>query len=203
MKFEYHSPEVCEGRVIIRPPLSVDIQGRKAWENCIVGYFFERRVAFHTMEFHAKRHWGNRGLMEVIMNDDGFFFFKFNCEADLLEVLEDEVCMVKGKPLIMQRWYPQIVLSKDVPKFIPLWVKIFNVPLQFWNSAGLSRIGSGIGNILMDDGLTEKMCHEATGRLSFAKLLIEVDAKKPLPDYFYMLIPNEEGREPVEVVVRV
>ncbi|KAK1354983.1 hypothetical protein POM88_048239 [Heracleum sosnowskyi] len=102
-----------------------------------------------------------------------FFFFKFECEADLLEVLEDEVCMVEGKPLIMQRW------------------------------AGMSRIGSGLGNILMVDGLTEKMCREATGRLSFAKLLIEVDAKIPLPDNLYVLIPSEDGREPVEVVVHV
>lgn len=203
LKFEYHCPEVVEGRVVIRPPLSVDLQGRKAWENCLVGYFFEKRVSFHSMEFNAKKRWGNRGLKEVIMNDEGFFFFKFEEEEDLLEVLEDEACMIEVKPLILQRWYPQIVLAKDVPKTIPLWVKMYNIPLQYWHVGGLSRIGSGIGNILLADGLTERMCKEATGRLSFAKLLIEVDANKPLPDQVFVVIPKEEDRDEMEVRVRL
>lgn len=120
MKFEYHSPEVVDGRVVIKPPLHIDVQGRKAWENCLVGYFFEKRVAYHVMNYVARRKWSNRGLTEVIMNEDNFFFFKFATEQDLMEVLEEGVCMVEGKPLILQRWYPQIVLSKEVPKFIPL-----------------------------------------------------------------------------------
>ncbi|KAK1388011.1 hypothetical protein POM88_016189 [Heracleum sosnowskyi] len=40
LKFEYHCPEFDKGRVVIRPLLSVDIQGCKAWENCIVGLRF-------------------------------------------------------------------------------------------------------------------------------------------------------------------
>ena len=43
MKFEYHCHEVINGKVIIKPPLKVDIDGRKAWETCLVGYFFEKR----------------------------------------------------------------------------------------------------------------------------------------------------------------
>lgn len=133
MCFEYHIPEIEDGKIVIKPPLSVDIQGREPWKNCLVGYFFEKRVAFHTMEFQANRRWKNRGLIEVIMNEEGFFFFKFGCEEDLLEILEEGVCLIEGKPLILQRWHSQIVLSKDVPKTIPLWVKIYNIPLQYWN----------------------------------------------------------------------
>lgn len=75
MKFSVHTPEISEGKIIIKPPLSVDLQGKKAWENCLVGYFFEKRVAYHTIEYHANRKWKSKGLVEVIMNDDGFFFF--------------------------------------------------------------------------------------------------------------------------------
>lgn len=34
------------------------------------------------------------------MNDDGFFFFKFNSESDLLDVLEEDAYMIEGKPLM-------------------------------------------------------------------------------------------------------
>lgn len=56
MKFDFHTPEVNEGKIHIKPPLSVDLQGRKAWKNCLVGYFFETELhAFHTMEYHDNR----------------------------------------------------------------------------------------------------------------------------------------------------
>ncbi|KAL8119637.1 hypothetical protein AgCh_016953 [Apium graveolens] len=167
MKFEYHAPEVVEGKHI------------------------------------AMRKWAKRGLDAVIMNSEGFFFFKFASENELLEVLEEGVCLIEGKPLVLQRWYPQIELSKEVPKFIPIWVKIYNIPLQYWNKEGLSGIGSGVGNILMADSLNGQMCRQASGRLSFAKLLIEVDAMNPLPDSLFVLIPHEDGRDPVEVILKV
>lgn len=61
MKFEYHTPEVVDGRVVIKPPLLIDVLGRKAWENCLVGYFFEKRVAYHVMNYVAKRQMVQQG----------------------------------------------------------------------------------------------------------------------------------------------
>ncbi|KAL8104613.1 hypothetical protein AgCh_028726 [Apium graveolens] len=115
LRFEYHTPEFVEGKVVIKPPLQVDVHRRIAWINCLVGYFFEKRVDFHVMQLHAKRRWEKRGLLAVIMNDEGFFFFKFSNEHDLLSIFEEGVCLVEGKPLVLQRWHPQIVLAKDVP----------------------------------------------------------------------------------------
>ncbi|KAL8091843.1 hypothetical protein AgCh_034195 [Apium graveolens] len=158
IKFDYHSPDFSDGKVIIKPPLQVDVQGRKVWEKSLVGYFFEKRVAFHVMQYNAKRRWARRGLLDVIMNDEGFFFFKFSNEQDLLAVLEEE---------------------------------------------GLSRIGSGVGKILMEDSLTEQICNDATGRLSFTKLLVEADANRKLPDSLVILIHGENGINQVEVSLRI
>ncbi|KAL8108506.1 uncharacterized protein LOC141673806 [Apium graveolens] len=155
------------------------------------------------MQCNAKRRWAKRGLLDVIMNDDGFFFFMFLNEQDLLAVLEEGVYMVEGKPLILQRWHSQVVLSKEVPGVIPLWGKIFNIPLQYWNKEGLSHIESGVGNIFMADSLTEQMCRMATGRLSFAKLLIEVEATRKLSDNLFVLIPGVNGDKEVEVCFKV
>lgn len=203
MKFEYFAPTKTEGKTIISPPLSVDLKGRAAWEFCLVGYFFEKRVAFHVMQFHANKKWKNRGLKDVIMNDDGFFFIRFQSEEDMLGVLEEESCLVEGKPLILQRWHPKLILSKEVPKTIPLWVKIYNIPLQYWHKEGLGHICSGVGKPLGADMLTEQMCREASGRLSFAKMLVEVDAKSPLPEELLLRVPNEDFLEPMEVKMRV
>ncbi|KAL8124538.1 hypothetical protein AgCh_012257 [Apium graveolens] len=42
------------------------------------------------------------------------------------------------------------------------------------------------------------MCREATGRLSFAKMLIEVDARNQLPDNLFVHIMRDDGGDSVE-----
>lgn len=108
--------------------------------------------------------------------------------------------MIEGKPLL-QRWHPKLFFTKDIPKVIPLWVKIFNIPLQYWHAEGWGRIFSGIGNPLSAEMLTEH--REASGRLSFAKMLAEVDAKYPLSEELILRIPSENFMEPMEVKLRV
>ncbi|KAL8124516.1 hypothetical protein AgCh_012235 [Apium graveolens] len=55
----------------------------------------------------------------------------------------------------------------------------------------------------MADSLTEQMCREATGRLSFAKMLIEVDARNQLPDNLFVHIMRDDGGDSVEVSLKV
>ncbi|KAL8124534.1 hypothetical protein AgCh_012253 [Apium graveolens] len=47
------------------------------------------------------------------------------------------------------------------------------------------------------------MCREATGRLSFAKMLIEVDARNQLPDNLFVHIMRDDGGDSVEVSLKV
>nr|GFA24197.1 hypothetical protein [Tanacetum cinerariifolium] len=52
---------------------------------------------------------------------------------------------------------------------------IYDIPLEAWNSDGISRISSMIGNLIIMDMITTKMCERSYGRASFARVLIEVD----------------------------
>ncbi|PWA78096.1 hypothetical protein CTI12_AA216550 [Artemisia annua] len=51
-----------------------------------------------------------------------------------------------------------------------------------WNVDGIYRIASGVGNPLVMDKFTTDMCEKGYGRASFARVLVEVDAAKGLPD---------------------
>ncbi|GKC32324.1 RNA-directed DNA polymerase, eukaryota, reverse transcriptase zinc-binding domain protein [Tanacetum coccineum] len=99
--------------------------------------------------------------------------------------------MVEMDPLIEEgskkwgltvRWVAGICLNKPEPTRLPLWVKIFNVPLEAWNVEGISRIASRIGTPIIMDKLTTAMCQKGYGRASFARVLIEVDAAKGIVD---------------------
>ncbi|GJX60248.1 retrovirus-related pol polyprotein from transposon TNT 1-94 [Tanacetum coccineum] len=79
-------------------------------------------------------------------------------------------------------WLSYLRLTKPEPARIPLWVKIYNVPLEAWNVEGISRIASRIGTPIIMDKVTTSMCKRGYGRASFARVLIEVDATEGIVD---------------------
>ncbi|GJW56198.1 putative reverse transcriptase domain-containing protein [Tanacetum coccineum] len=89
-------------------------------------------------------------------------------------------------------------MTKPEPTKVPLWVKIFNIPLEAWNSEAISRIASRIGTPIIMDRITTSMCEKAYGRASFARVLVEADATMGLVDSIEMCYKSL-GRELNEV----
>ncbi|GJT13943.1 RNA-directed DNA polymerase, eukaryota, reverse transcriptase zinc-binding domain protein [Tanacetum coccineum] len=92
------------------------------------------------------------------------------------------------------KWEPGLCMSKPEVTKVPLWVKIYNLPLKAWNVEGISRIASRVGNPIIMDRITTAMCEKSYGRASFARVLVEVDSTKGLVDsveVWYMMLDVE------------
>ena len=59
---------------------------------------------------------------------------------------------------------------------LPIWVKFFNIPLEYWTVTSLGYIASVVGIPLHLDTLTENH-----SRLSFSRICIEVDVNCEFP----------------------
>ncbi|KAJ6370152.1 hypothetical protein OIU76_028429 [Salix suchowensis] len=70
---------------------------------------------------------------------------------------------------------------------LPVWVKLPNLPLSCWSENCLSKIASVIGNPIQCDMLTSSMT-----RLSYARVLVEIDLRKKLCEYVKVCLPNGE-----------
>ncbi|GKA84010.1 RNA-directed DNA polymerase, eukaryota, reverse transcriptase zinc-binding domain protein [Tanacetum coccineum] len=92
--------------------------------------------------------WSRCELKEVIQHANNTFFFKFATDDVMKTVLENGPWMVRSKPLLVQKWEPDVRLDKIEPVKLPLWVKMFNVPLEAWSVA----LASG-------DAMTTTICH--------------------------------------------
>lgn len=62
-------------------------------------------------------------------------------------------------------------------RVIPIWVKFQNLPLNCWGLDSLSRISSVLGVPLYADDCTSNQ-----RRVSFARVLVELDVTKALPE---------------------
>ncbi|KAK3189362.1 hypothetical protein Dsin_028923 [Dipteronia sinensis] len=165
MNLKYYQPFHSGNRKSVSPPLEVAENGFKAWKNCLVGYFIEKKLPFSLVNNIAMRIWGNRGLLEVLANEKGFYFFKFSDDEACSNVLEAGPWLFAERMMILKKWHPKLILSKDSYSKIPVWVKLFNIPHEYWNEEGLSHIASAVGKPLYVDSLTESM-----KRISFARV---------------------------------
>ncbi|GAB2268465.1 hypothetical protein Dimus_038720 [Dionaea muscipula] len=144
------------------------------WGSSLVGYFLQGSLPFGYVRSSVSGLWRKAGLTDVKSLDDGFFVFSFADSLSRDAVLEGGPWFVGGKPLLLRKWECLLSLTKETLTRIPVWASFYNVPLEYWTAAGLSRIASVIGRPLHLDRYTA-----TRERLSYARVCIEVDAAGP------------------------
>lgn len=78
--------------------------------------------------------------------------------------------------MILKHGTPNLDFKSEFLSEIPLWVTFPKLPLNCWGCDFLSRIASAIGILLFADECTTKQT-----RISYARMLIEVDVTRPIP----------------------
>ena len=94
----------------------------------------------------------------------------------------------------MKKWSAEFEFGKEFLTEIPLWANFPKLPLNCWGAGSLSRIASAIGVPLFADECTTKQT-----RISYARMLIEVNVTKPVPEKIAVKDPN--GRTFMQDVV--
>lgn len=93
--------------------------------------------------------------MEWLQNRERFHFF-FNCEEELVDILERGVQSHNFWVFAMERWVEKPVL--DFLQFVPIWVQIRNLPVNNYRTQTILDIGAVLGvvtEIAFDDTKTQ------------------------------------------------
>ncbi|KAF8377878.1 hypothetical protein HHK36_031266 [Tetracentron sinense] len=178
---EYVPPLFEDGKLVLsRTPEEIE-KDSEEWKFSLVGFFAGPTPTFIATKQSVERMWKVRGNLEVFALENGFFIFKLNCEEDKRCILEGGPWKIRSSILIVKEWDLYVQLEKVEFTTLPLWVKIYNLPLFLWNSRSFSAIGSGLGKPICLDKQTM-----AKSRLGYAKLYVEVDALKDLPSELHL-----------------
>nr|GEV07499.1 zinc finger BED domain-containing protein RICESLEEPER 2-like [Tanacetum cinerariifolium] len=98
---------------------------------------------------------------------------------------------------------PDVNLMKEDVVSIPVWVKLYSVPVIAFTEDGLSNIAMNIGTLLRHDSYTSDMRIQSWGRLSYARALIEIRAHVKFKDTIVVRDFDEqdleEGESPKDV----
>jgi hypothetical protein len=173
---QYHEPNRKDGRVIVQPPKEAIEEGILKWSSSLIGQFLEKPLPFYVVKRTVENIWSAYGKVEVFLLENGLYLFRFADKGSREAVLEEKLWHIANKPLILRRWTPGMQLLKLSLSSIPIWIKLHNLPMEFWNTTCLSHISSGVGKPLCVDSVTEEQL-----RLGFARVLVEVDVESTFP----------------------
>ncbi|KAI3870072.1 hypothetical protein MKX03_017942 [Papaver bracteatum] len=164
--------------------------GCNKWKNSLVGCFVSESGAFcfdkevdedvlHQAIEKASDVASKGNGYSVSFIGNGHFLLQFSSDEDKIRVLETSGLLhIEGKTLVFQKWDWKLKFDKvEMLKSVPVWVKIYNLPLFLWNSSFLSKVGSALGVPICADQTTLKQ-----QRLNYARIYIQVVSSKPLLD---------------------
>ncbi|GJZ57169.1 RNA-directed DNA polymerase, eukaryota, reverse transcriptase zinc-binding domain protein [Tanacetum coccineum] len=133
-------PTVFEdGREVVVFEEELVFEGSKKWMLTLCGRFVGMQMNYNELKYNIRRMWGRHGLSDIVMQN-GVYLFKFKNEEGMQFVLESGTWMVNNKPMLIQKWDPTVIIDKSDPKKLPLWVKLYNIPLEAWSVKGISAI---------------------------------------------------------------
>nr|GEY00685.1 hypothetical protein [Tanacetum cinerariifolium] len=88
------------------------------------------------------------------------------------------------------KWHPDENLLKEHISTVPVWVKLYGVPVTAFSEDGLSAIATKMGTPLMLDYYTSDMCMQYWGRSSYARVTIELRVDVDLKDNIVVAMPK-------------
>ncbi|GJR92347.1 zinc knuckle CX2CX4HX4C containing protein [Tanacetum coccineum] len=177
---------------VIIPQEEVDSISAR-FDNSLYGYFVRKKPAFPAVQNYVKHAWAKFGFKHVMVHQ-GFFMFQFTTKDGMEKVLNHGPWRIRSVPLMLHVWNPNSELKREVISKIPVWVKMFNVPVVAYSKVGLDLITSKLGRLIMLDAHTSNMCLNSWGMNSYARALVEISADKDFVESLVVAIPVK-GKE--------
>ena len=145
-------------------------------KGCLVGQFLDKRLPFPVVRSLVNRLWGKREMPDISTTGNGLFFFRFKDPEARDWVMNAGPWHLAGRPFILRAWKPGMDMLNNQLSSIPIWVRFYNIPLEYWTSTCLGHIASTVGIPLHLDRLTENQT-----KLSFARICVEVGVDCEFP----------------------
>jgi hypothetical protein len=137
---KYFAPSSEDGRIVVKPPKEAIEEGISKWSPSLVGQFLDKPLPFYVVKRIVDSLWAQYGKVEVFLLENGLYLFQFVDIKARDEVMEAKLWHIANKPLILRKWTPGMQLLKISLSTVPVWIKMHNLPIEFWNSTCLSYV---------------------------------------------------------------
>ena len=115
------------------------------------------------------------GRLDCVRLGYDFFLIRFAQKDDYEAVLKKGLWFISEHFLSIRPWELYFKPSSANISSVAVWIRLNELPIEFYNAEALYQIGKAIGNVLRVDTHTSSKT-----RGKFARLCVQVDVDKPL-----------------------
>ncbi|GLJ37894.1 hypothetical protein SUGI_0770950 [Cryptomeria japonica] len=134
-------------RIDVEEEIQVDTEFLK--DLAIICRFIGSQMDYRKIEGWIDAAWNMPHITKFMPR--GFFVVIFATEEERLKVLEGGLWKMEDKPLYLQRWHKNFYPWKIDPYNKPMWIRLNNLPLEYWTEEVLTKIGISLGTLINID----------------------------------------------------
>ncbi|GLJ43799.1 hypothetical protein SUGI_0911820 [Cryptomeria japonica] len=107
-------------------------------------------------------------------------------------ILNQENWFVNGNPIYLQPWSPNFDPTPLVVYDSPVWIRLYNLPIEYWDDVVLEKIDRSLGTLLeVDEQIIENNLYK------FVRLRIATVQR--IPSHITLSTTSSEWRQQVEI----
>lgn len=117
--------------------------------------------------------WKPSGRMDCVNLEKGFFLIRFSLKEDYERVLKDGPWFVGGHYLSIRNWEPNFKPSMASITSIVVWIRLSELPIEYYKPLVLWELGQAIGPVLRVD------THTTTkSKGQFARIYVQINFER-------------------------
>ena len=163
------------GRVNVRLSKETKRHIRGSWSRAIIVKPVGRLVGFAYLKSKLSQMWRPLARMDCVDLGYGFFLVRFFSKEDLDSVLMKGPWFLGDHFLSLRPWEPFFKPSTANVALIAIWIQLYELPIELYETEVLKEIMESVGKVLRIDSHTAM---EARGK--YARACIQIDVNKPL-----------------------
>lgn len=140
------------------------------WKRCMIVKVLGRHISIAAVQKKLRELWQPRGGMNVMDLPRQFFMIRFELEEEYLAALTGGPWRAFGSYLMVQAWSPEFDPLRNEIVTTPVWVRLANIPVNFYHKSILMGIAKGLGKPIRVDSTTLNF-----ERARFARVCVEVN----------------------------
>ncbi|XP_059071741.1 uncharacterized protein LOC131038386 [Cryptomeria japonica] len=115
--------------------------------------------------------------VQIYLHARGFFVLVFQTMEDRNKILGGcQWCWEDSNPLMLKLWHLNFNPESESFDCSPMWIRLPNLPLQYWFDSCFEAIGNSLGKLLLTDDGSLNLLHT-----NFVCILVEMDTSMDLP----------------------
>ena len=140
------------------------------WAKALIVKVYGRSVSYGFIQAHLQSLWKPVGSLDCVDLGKEFYLVRFSLEEDHAVVLGKGPWFIRENFLSIRPWEPNFKPSSTSVTSIAVWIRLNELPIEYYEAQNLKQIGLTIGIVLRIDTHTTV---KARGR--YARLCVQLD----------------------------